>query len=314
MRRLVVAPAVARSGASPVRRQRVRKSSAVRPYVKLQVAQPDGAVRQLMVDSVILEEIQRRGLDIGFPVGERYPWIFSGGQPLDLLHRVAARIGHDLGLMPTIGEDQVVHHQNERVEDARLSNLLIVEERAHRQHHAAERRAPKPTPRQREQIAALPVGGWWSHKPAAKVRTLDPSTVVAEPPTPRSRASETPAQQVRRVLSSMLPSLRDELAHLDSGLRIQPAGGRLGDERSREMGLRRRTRLDTSGPEAALVGLLIKHRFDRGAVADAIACEVTRREVVVAVVAKMLATPAVDLALSRWLKFRRLPRRLCVAK
>jgi hypothetical protein len=102
-------------------------------------------------------------------------------------------------------------------------------------------------------------------------------------------------------LGGLHEELSSALAHLDSGARITKSAPTAAwrTPRTRMLGLKA-PRLHLTIGEAAFVLLLVRHRFDLDKVAEA-----TREHV--DLLRALFARPAVDEAIRRWRRYRRLP-------
>lgn len=269
------------------------------------------------------------GISVGFsdevPYDKDYPWLFDEAGPIEPLHHATWHFFKG-GLRPR-KEGEHVHHIDLDKWNCTIGNLGIGTPRVHGLAHAAKRQ--QFTPRKRWRL-----GGLFWPQAEAPVRDLgfiedlryreqllareakraeDAANLRAWIVAARSRggASSTspgPAagapprvlgpQDAERILAAALPRLRAELDHLDSGEKIPPPVSRP-RRRDRILGIGRIRRGCTPG-EAALVRLLVKHRFDLDAAAEEV-------KVPTGLLEKMKKTTAVGHAIQNWIDCGRLP-------
>lgn len=238
---------------------------------------------------------------------EDYPWVFNveNHRPVYPLHVYVWLRNH--GPLPP---GYVIHHRDHDKLNAQHSNLEALPRRAHAQRHRVERQ--KFSPRQREDYGGL----YRPHAPGpVREPTLSelmrllkrgklsrPSSSSASP-LPRPPDGEGEFREAEKKLKMALAHLVEEVDHLDSGQPIPRVNTqRRGNDIKLGLG-KRAERRGCTPAEAALVRALVKHRMlDQPD--EAVATEL---EIPVGVVKKMKMRPSVDLALSRWRKYGRLP-------
>lgn len=232
-----------------------------------------------------------------------YPWVFTvkGHQPVAPLH-VFVWVRNNRPLVP----GHVIHHRDHDKLNAQLSNLESIARSAHIKRHREERQ--KFSPRKREDYGGLyrphapePVRELTIREVAKLLRRGKLSRPSSSAPRPPMEGDELRAAE--KKLKDALPRLIEELEHLDSGQPIpRVTTRRRGSDIKLGLG-KRAERRGCTPAEAALVRLLVKYERAENP-EEAAAAEL---EIPPGLVKKMKARPSVDLALTRWRDYRRLP-------
>lgn len=247
------------------------------------------------------------GLRIDFKDDDDYPWILTTGPTpgwLIELHRHRLQDEVALGLRTALelaeGEEEVIHHRNGNVLDARIENLEAMPRGAHsklhlhrRQKHSYRKRfqnslysprPPGPVVRRTELI------GWMEHRPR------DSS------PTPSSQ------EHLQAAFRFWVPWVREQVGHRDSGLRMPP---QLRDKKVKSEAKIRLPRMAPTDAEAALLGFLVLHRQNTAAVCKVVATAAgLDAQEVSAIIKGWLGKPALAEARIRWQKYSHLPKQI----
>lgn len=234
-----------------------------------------------------------------------YPWVFEQEthKPICPLHVFVWMQHHG-----PINQGHVIHHRDHDKLNAQISNLEVLHRRVHAERHRLERQ--KFSPREREDYGGL-------YRPHAPGPVREPSftelvrllkrgklTRPSSSSSPRPPEEEGEFREAEKKLKTALPRLAEEVDHLDSGQPIPRVNTqRRGSDIKLGLG-KRAERRGCTPAEAALVRALVKHRMHTQP-NEAVAADL---EIPVGVVEKMKKRPSVDLALSRWRDYRRLPR------
>lgn len=233
---------------------------------------------------------------------ENYPWVFTiqGYRPVLPLHVYVWLRKH--GPLP---QGYVIHHRDHDKLNAQLSNLEALPRSTHARRHREERQ--KFSPRKREDYGGL----YRPHAPAPVRELTLPETMrllrrgkLSRPSSSSTRpAMEEEFREAEQKLKAALPTLVEQIDPLDSGQPIpRVTTRRRGSDIKLGLGMKAERRGCTPS-EAALVRALVKH--ERAESPDeAVTAEL---ELPPGVVKKMKMRPSVDLALSRWRQYRRLP-------
>ncbi|MDY7225779.1 HNH endonuclease signature motif containing protein [Hyalangium rubrum] len=234
---------------------------------------------------------------------EDYPWVFTvkDHRPVYPLHVYVWLRNHG-PLLP----GHVIHHRDHNKLNAQLSNLEAIHRSDHAKRHREERQ--KFSPRKREDYGGL----YRPHAPEP-VRELTLSEMMrllrrgklSRPPSPSSRppVEEEEFREAEKKLKAALHDLMEEVDHLDSGQPIpRVTTRRRGNDIKLGLG-KKAERRGCTPAEAALVRALVKH--ERAESPDeAVAAEL---DLPLGVVKKMKMRPSVDLAITRWRCYQRLP-------
>ncbi|WP_375757422.1 HNH endonuclease signature motif containing protein [Corallococcus exercitus] len=273
----------------------------MKPFVS-----PDGIIVDARVAYFLSEEM---GLVwwVDPTVDLGYPWAFkvqgNNVTPFKPLHLLVFE-----WYRGPIPDGHVVHHRDHQLLNARIHNLELLTRAAHAKRHREERQ--KFSPRETEDYSGL----YRPHAPgpvreptlSELMRLLKRGTLSrpSSSPSPRPPNGEGEFREAEKKLKMALPHLVEEVDHLDSGQPIPRVNTqRRGSDIKLGLG-KRAERRGCTPAEAALVRALVKHRMlDQPD--EAVAAEL---EIPVGVVKKMKKRPSVDLALSRWRDYRRLPR------
>ncbi len=234
---------------------------------------------------------------------ENYPWVFTQNdhQPVAALHVYVWQKNN----RPVV-RGHVIHHRDHNKLNAQLSNLESLPRSAHAKRHRDEHQ--KFSPRKREDFGGL----YRPHAPGpVRELTLGEITRLLR----RGKLSRSPSsssrppsdgneqRQAEKKLMAALPRLVAEVDHLDSGRPIP----RVTTRRRRsdiKLGLGKRAERRGCTPvEAALVRTLVKNEGAEDP-AEAAAAEL---EIPLGILKKLKERPSVDLALSRWRDYGRLP-------
>lgn len=269
------------------------------------------------------------GFDDAVPSMAEYPWLFDEKGPVAPLH-VAVYDFYMDGIRPR-RPGEIVHHRDGDKMNATIENLGIGSRSVHGLAHAKKKQ--KFTPRKRWNLS-----GWFRPRAEEEVQSLGflEELHYQKQLLARSAKEKARKEEIRRALETsrlkvveecarkgrpfpvfmpeppldkelknaeialagLLPALRRELDNLDSGEKIPPPESR--PRMSDRLLDIRRTRRGCTPGEAALVRLLVKHRFS----VENVAREAGLSE---RAVRAMMHEPAVDLAMEHWRDYRRLP-------
>lgn len=193
---------------------------------------------------------------------------------------------------------EVIHHKNRDKKDARIKNLGKGTRREHGLAHKARRQ--KFSKRNRHDLRSV------NFRPRQPARVVTRTELIGrtEPIPPKAPPMPSKARHIRDVeqrLAGRYDELSTSLAHLDSCEPITKAAPAPAwrSPRTRMLGLKA-PRLDLTDGEAAFVLLLVQHRFDLEKLAEATGEHVD-------LLRDLLHRPAVDEAVRRWRRHRRLP-------